>query len=757
MPLPPTPPQTPPATVTVTSQIWIDANASSDVSASAVVQSLTAAMSQHVPDVILNVQVEQKVRADVLRPATVTIDALDDAMYVAYCESREGTVCTLERITAARRRLQAALTVEAFNVTRELAANERLLAAPAVNSTTIASLLGNVDVQTLSLSSTLLGNVVRVSAQSSAAAESALVGTAIDTPSQLATDLGIDSRFIYMQEQPRATFPPSPPPPPLLPSSPTLSSPAPPANVAATEPGGSALRGATAGFTTATYDLIYQSALLIIGFIFTFCLVKLIDSQSDLPITATQYLPIFVGVGVFTSTAMFSVSVFNQWSDLEGRGVDMPLRISALGSAGLLLLSFLLSSLLTLNALGQSARLLDRSSFQSHQLMHSCVLLLTPITFESVQLLPWRDANKGRMSAVGVRLRFVLPPLLTELPLAAVFAFYTLVCLTEDAMAEERTIHLVTALLPAALVLASLCTRVLGRCCYEPQGTSVGRLRVAVGNAVDSLSHAGIELEDKRADGPVNDRPAAMGGLGTSARDRALQANEARRAERAGTPRRVTLVKTSSFGRLQARRNIKVKSTSSTYTMAPGFEMLQSPAGSTPVSPANSFPRKQSSRTSNGSPKSPKSPKGTPKGTPKSTPKTSPKGSPTASPKNSAANKEAMPFPSAALPESLVDSALAAAMQASDASLETAKRVAQPKAPAPIPESGTPARPLATPPRPMATPPKLSPPPKPDSTGALISPGAAEFAERRKLFDAAPAAASESKGNLKLTSRTLFD
>ena len=213
-------------------------------------------------------------------------------------------------------------------------------------------------------------------------------------------------------------------------------------------------------------DLVYQCVLVLLGLVVTFALTRSAESTpaEAVPLPPVKFLGIMAGSGAFASSAMFVVSAQNQWSRLASDGdveVSTQLKLSVVLSAILAGASVCLSLALVVLHSVQTSKAEQRTPKASLQ---TCLLLLAPINLEMAELLSWRGGGKHPMAPMPAKL-LVLPPLLCDVPLAAVIAYYIMACTSLEAMAENRATHIVTALVALTLVLASICTRLISRFC----------------------------------------------------------------------------------------------------------------------------------------------------------------------------------------------------------------------------------------------------------------------------------------------------
>jgi hypothetical protein len=112
--------------------------------------------------------------------------------------------------------------------------------------------------------------------------------------------------------------------------------------------------------------------------------------------------------------------------------------------------------------------LLDLKLSASEPLRRKCVLVLASVNVELLQLLPWIPVSD--YTRWEVRVRFVMPPLLTDLPLALVIGYYMLACSTNDSLQEDYALHMSTASVSLLFALLSVCSRVVTRFCSAPSG-----------------------------------------------------------------------------------------------------------------------------------------------------------------------------------------------------------------------------------------------------------------------------------------------
>lgn len=240
------------------------------------------------------------------------------------------------------------------------------------------------------------------------------------------------------------------------------------------------------GLNSAAYDLVYQLALLVISLLFTLALARSVTSAPP-----THYRSLLSASGAFSTSAMFFVSVWNQRSALDGQGLDEQLRLSAVLSGSLVGASTCLSLVLSVHAVGSSTDLLDWKAFASSRMLNVCILSLSPTNLELVQLLPWRTELKSPLASSA---QFALAPLLIDLPLAGVLGYYILICTTHEAMSKDRAVCLATAVVALVFVLASVCTRSLGRCHSSTRRTPTANSTTMVMSDV-AVVHNSVELE----------------------------------------------------------------------------------------------------------------------------------------------------------------------------------------------------------------------------------------------------------------------
>mmetsp|Transcript_53703 Transcript_53703/g.138846 ORF Transcript_53703/g.138846 Transcript_53703/m.138846 type:complete len:1060 (-) Transcript_53703:362-3541(-) len=552
--IPPAPPFTPDSVVSViTSTIWIDHKAGSKHSAAVVAERMSVAVVSAVPHAIVLVTIEQKLAIGMYAPLSVPLEHLDDVLFALYCFERPACA-VVRQMTVRRRVLQGATAPRyiAFNVTRELNADEGLTAIPAVNASMVASLPQGAHESNLNLSVTLLGSMATLSAQTRDF--DATMDAIIAMPSQLASDLGLNGTFIYASTPPHAVVPPA---------TPSSFGPAPPPAIntitLASNLGGATARSAT-GLTPAAYDLIYQCMLLIIGLTFTYGLTTWVNLASEKPMTFMQRASTYVGICSFASSSMFAVSTVQQWLDVDGQGATTELRMIALLACGIVALSICVSMTLLAVVAGSSRCLIDERGFQTHRLLHTCIIMLAPLNFESVQLLPWRDQETRRPSSENLRALFLIPPLITDLPLAGVLGYFIFECLTNDALSAERPIRLAIALITATFVVLSLLVRIGVRLIVHPEGTHVfPRSRVAFSDT-SAVTHATFDvLNDEKSESEKSE-----GG-----RSQTHQTRNADALQRAGAANRkrspdlnrnhsfgsgVTISRKHSFGRFATRK-----------------------------------------------------------------------------------------------------------------------------------------------------------------------------------------------------------
>lgn len=442
------------------------------------------------------VTIEQQLKVSLHNIAEgLDVSRLQHALHGAYCGDRLVACAVTHSGPQHRRNLQPlpnvprAVRQEAFDVTRDLEDGDGL-AAPVVNHTELAETLG----EAMTLTSTLVGNTAKVEVFSPAEddSHSALFATAQTLPALISNRLGIERSAVSFSSAPKLLMPPALPPSPELPLDALLREEG-GANFAALSRGN---EGAAGG------ELVYLCLPLGAAIFFTIILVyaahrtTLIVSPSLM-----RYMTIISGMLSFCYSAAFAISVWNQRTELIETEVASKLLVTAILSAGFVLISVMISLLILSSLMRSRPALLDMSSFKKHASQHQLIAGLALVSFETVQMLPWLDLTDSGISQTYVRTRFAIQPLMSELPQAAIISYYASFCATHDAFGQYRTYRLGMALITLGFVLISITCRSLARCCTLPQGTtSKAPLTSSASPKLDSYSSSDVDIEIKSAD-----------------------------------------------------------------------------------------------------------------------------------------------------------------------------------------------------------------------------------------------------------------
>jgi len=427
-------------------------------------------------------------RVSVHKKVSVTLQDIDEtlsilqvqgAIHSAYCGETWSGVCNVAHVVSPQRRRLVSKgdgRDEMFNVTRVLTDDDSL-AAPQVDTTALRNFLGPGSSMVTSL-----GHAVSLEAQlitSQIEAPSRLVDTAYDLPELLSIELGIDPSAIYFISFPVSLMPPAAPPAalPSFPSSPKTPQPA--------EVGEQAAQQTDGAWGVPLRHILFVCLPLAVGTFATLAVTAAaLLTTSNVTLSMMRYLTIFSSTTSFCYSVAFTTSAWYQHNQAVGTSAEMEMLLIACLSIVFIALSVLVSVLLVGSVMFFSwPSLINMTEFKDHQVMNGLILMMTVVSFEAIQMLPWRNLEEARITSSFVRTRFIMPPLVIGFPQALLLAFYLYTLLTHDSMAEHRGVHAALASFTLGFVMLSLVCCGLARICTTPSGAGAHSARRTNGSS----------------------------------------------------------------------------------------------------------------------------------------------------------------------------------------------------------------------------------------------------------------------------------